>query len=88
MLTPTEIGAEISRSLDFLETDLRDVPVRQRSMRAVFDHSWRLLSEREQAEGYALACRTYPESDLTLRVVGPPLKAGAGSGKTSQQAAG
>jgi tetratricopeptide (TPR) repeat protein len=31
-----------------LETDLRDLPARQRSLRAVFDHSWNLLSAREQ----------------------------------------
>ncbi len=49
MLTPVEIAAEISRDLDFLETDLRDLPGRQRSMRAVFDHSWNLLTERERA---------------------------------------
>jgi predicted ATPase/DNA-binding SARP family transcriptional activator len=47
MLSPAEIAAEIERGLDFLETDLQDVPVRQRSLRAVFDHSWRLLTERE-----------------------------------------
>jgi predicted ATPase/DNA-binding SARP family transcriptional activator len=49
MLTHAEIAAEIHRSLDFLETDLRDVPARQRSMRAVFDHSWNLLSARQRA---------------------------------------
>jgi predicted ATPase len=48
MLTPEEIAAEIQRSLDFLETDLRDVPARQRSIRAAFDHSWRLLEARER----------------------------------------
>jgi predicted ATPase len=48
MLTPAEIVAEMRQSLDFLETDLRDVPARQRSMRAVFDHTWDLLTEREQ----------------------------------------
>jgi len=47
-LTPCEIAAEIGQSLDFLETDWHDVPARQRSMRAVFDHSWRLLSDRER----------------------------------------
>jgi predicted ATPase/tetratricopeptide (TPR) repeat protein len=55
MLTPTEIAAEISRGLDFLETDLRDVPERQRSMRAVFDHSWNLLTEREREVFQALS---------------------------------
>jgi predicted ATPase/DNA-binding SARP family transcriptional activator len=48
MLAPEEIAAEIQRGLDFLETDLRDVPSRQRSIRAVFDHSWQLLEERER----------------------------------------
>ena len=48
MLTPAEIAGEVERSLDFLETDWRDVPARQRSMRAVFDHSWSLLGERER----------------------------------------
>jgi tetratricopeptide (TPR) repeat protein len=46
---------EIGHSLDFLETDLREVPARQRSMRAVFDHSWRLLSERERGVMQALS---------------------------------
>jgi predicted ATPase/DNA-binding SARP family transcriptional activator len=48
VLSPAEIAAEIDRSLDFLEIDLRGVPERQRSMRAVFDHSWNLLSEQER----------------------------------------
>jgi DNA-binding SARP family transcriptional activator/predicted ATPase len=48
MLTPAEIAAEIRENLDFLEVEFRDVPLRQRSMRAVFDHSWKLLTERER----------------------------------------
>ena len=47
MLTPAEIGDEIFQSLDSLEGDRSDVPERQRSMRAVFDHSWNLLTERQ-----------------------------------------
>ena len=47
-LTLAEIGDEIAQSLDFLEADESDVPDRQRSMRAVFDHSWGLLAERER----------------------------------------
>ncbi|MFW6184971.1 MAG: ATP-binding protein, partial [Chloroflexota bacterium] len=43
-----EIAAEIQRSLDFLTTSLRNVPGRHRSMRAVFRHSWKLLSEAEK----------------------------------------
>lgn len=47
ILSPLEIGAEISHNLDFLESTLKDVPLRQRSMRAVFDHSWKLLPDEE-----------------------------------------
>jgi tetratricopeptide (TPR) repeat protein len=42
-------------SLDVLETDLQDVPERQRSIRAAFNHSWRLLSNREQRIFQALS---------------------------------
>lgn len=48
LLPPEEIAAEIRRSLDFLETDLADVPERQRSIRAVFGYSWKLLNEVER----------------------------------------
>ena len=44
-----EIAAEIKQSLDFLETDLRNVPTRHQSIRAVFSGSWNRLSENEQA---------------------------------------
>jgi predicted ATPase/transcriptional regulator with XRE-family HTH domain len=47
-LTCIEIAKEIERSLDFLSVSGRDIPVRHRSMRAVFDHSWKLLTEEEQ----------------------------------------
>lgn len=43
-----EIAVEIQRGLDFLTTRLRDLPERQRSLRAVFDHSWRLLTDEER----------------------------------------
>jgi serine/threonine protein kinase/two-component SAPR family response regulator len=48
LLTPAEIAREIGTEIGFLETDLRDVPARHRSMRAVFDASWRLLGKRER----------------------------------------
>ena len=48
VLTPKEIAAEVTRSLDFLETNLQDVSDRQRSIRAVFESSWKLLSAEEQ----------------------------------------
>jgi predicted ATPase len=55
MLTPGEIADEIEANLDFLETDLCDVPERQRSMRAAFDHSWNLLTERQRSVMQALS---------------------------------
>lgn len=48
LLSPQEIVEEIRRSLDFLETDQTGVPDRQRSIRAVFESSWKLLSEGER----------------------------------------
>lgn len=48
VLSPREIADEISNSLDFLETELRDVHPRQRSIRAVFNTSWERLSPAER----------------------------------------
>jgi predicted ATPase/transcriptional regulator with XRE-family HTH domain/Tfp pilus assembly protein PilF len=48
LLSCQEIADEIERGLDILATRLRDVPGRQRSLRAVFDHSWGLLGMEEQ----------------------------------------
>ncbi len=48
MLPLDEIVREIENSLDFLETDLRDVPERHRSIRAVFEYSWNMLDEAER----------------------------------------
>lgn len=42
-----EIADQIETNLDMLATSLLDVPARHRSMRAVFDHSWQLLSANE-----------------------------------------
>lgn len=47
-LSLEEIVAEIAEDLNFLETDLRDFPARQRSIQAVFDSSWQRLSPQEQ----------------------------------------
>jgi serine/threonine protein kinase/DNA-binding CsgD family transcriptional regulator/tetratricopeptide (TPR) repeat protein len=43
-----EIGDEIDKSLNFLETEARNVPKRHRSIRAVFDYSWNLITEAER----------------------------------------
>ncbi len=53
--TCADIAAQLEHNLNFLETTLRDVPARQRSMRAVFDYSWNLLSEHERAVWRKLA---------------------------------
>jgi tetratricopeptide (TPR) repeat protein len=55
VLSPAEIAAEIEKNLDFLETGWRAVPDRQRSLRAVFDHSWALLTDREREAFQALS---------------------------------
>jgi DNA-binding SARP family transcriptional activator len=44
----SEIAQGLEQSLEQLATTMRDVPARHRSMRAVFDHSWHLLSVAEQ----------------------------------------
>ena len=48
LLSCQEIVAEIGRNLDFLATPARNVPERHRTLRAVFDHSWQLLTPGEQ----------------------------------------
>ena len=48
LLPCQEIAGEIEQSLGILAVSTRDIPERHRSMRAVFDHSWNLLSEAEQ----------------------------------------
>lgn len=48
LLSLDEIAAEIQGSLDFLETDIRNIPDRHRSVRAVFDSSWKRLNDTEK----------------------------------------
>lgn len=49
VLSVAEIADEIEKNMDFLALADRDAMPRHRSMRAVFDHSWRLLSDEERA---------------------------------------
>lgn len=49
MLSCAEIAAEIERDLNFLVFDRRGMPERHRTLRAVFEHSWRLLAEDERS---------------------------------------
>lgn len=48
MLPLSELAQEIQNSLDILETELRNIPDRQRSIRAVFAASWQRLNTAEQ----------------------------------------
>lgn len=49
------LAADAERTWDFLHTTWEDMPERHRSLRAVFDQSWALLTIREQAVFQALA---------------------------------
>jgi len=48
MLSCQEISLEIQTNIDFLTTSMRDIPERHRSLRATFEHSWKLLSVQER----------------------------------------
>lgn len=48
-LSSAEIAEQIQRNLDFLATQMRDIPPRHQSIRAVFLHSWQLLTDEEKA---------------------------------------
>jgi predicted ATPase len=48
VLSPAEILREVSRGLDLLASDERDVPERQRDLRATFDLSWARLAPAER----------------------------------------
>lgn len=50
-----DIAQEIAGNFDFLTSNRRDLPARHRSLRAVFDHSWTLLTGAEQAAFRQLA---------------------------------
>ena len=47
-LTLEQIARELQQGIDILETELRDVPDRQRSVRASFNYTWERLSDAEQ----------------------------------------
>ncbi|MCC7451011.1 MAG: AAA family ATPase [Anaerolineae bacterium] len=47
-LSCDEIADEITRSLDFLETPIRNMPPRHRNMRAVLEQTWKLLTDSER----------------------------------------
>jgi predicted ATPase/DNA-binding CsgD family transcriptional regulator len=47
-LSAEDVAREIQQNFDFLATSQRDVEERHRSIRAVFDYSWNLLTPEEQ----------------------------------------
>lgn len=47
-LTVEQIASEVQQGIDILETELRDVPERQRSIRATFNYSWDRLTQDER----------------------------------------
>lgn len=48
MLSLAAIATELQQGLDILETELRDIPSRHRSIRAAIDYSWHKLAEEER----------------------------------------
>ena len=54
-MTVESIREEIQKSLDFLASSRRDIPERQRSLRAVFESSWARLNDAEQKTFAALS---------------------------------
>jgi len=47
VMTCEQIAQEVARGLDFLTARYQNIPARHRSMRAVMEHSWALLSTDE-----------------------------------------
>ncbi|MEM6429391.1 MAG: protein kinase [Deinococcota bacterium] len=47
MMSCSDIATEIEQDLDFLATSARNVTKRHRSIRTVFEYSWRLLTDTE-----------------------------------------
>jgi predicted ATPase/DNA-binding CsgD family transcriptional regulator len=48
MLSLDDIADELSRNLDLLQSEMQDLPERQRSVRAALDYTWNRLSEPER----------------------------------------
>ena len=48
MLTLKQIAAAIQQGIDILKSEMRDLPERQRSVRATLDYSWARLSDSER----------------------------------------
>jgi predicted ATPase/transcriptional regulator with XRE-family HTH domain len=76
LLTPEQIATQLQATPDLLQTRLRDVPERHRSLDALFDQSWALLPVEEQAIWTRLAVfRGGFDGDAAARVAGADLPA-------------
>lgn len=49
VLSPRDIAEELEASLDLLVTEMVDLPERQRSIRATFEYSWKMLTPDQQS---------------------------------------
>jgi pimeloyl-ACP methyl ester carboxylesterase/predicted ATPase/DNA-binding SARP family transcriptional activator/tRNA A-37 threonylcarbamoyl transferase component Bud32 len=75
LLSLQEIADEIAGNLDLLEGELRDLPARQRSVRAVFHASWEMLDEAARAAAARLSIfRGHFSRQAAEAVAGAPLR--------------
>lgn len=84
VLSCQQIADGIAQNLDFLTTRLRDAPDRQRSLRAAFRHTWKLLSDEEQRAFRRLSVfRGGVTQDAARQVAGATLPVLAGLAEKS-----
>ncbi len=69
MLSCADIAAGIEADLDFLEAHTHDRPTRHHNLRVIFDHSWALLSPKEQKTLQQLAVFHAPFSQKAATAV-------------------
>lgn len=62
VLSCSEIAREIEKTFDFLKTSQRNIPERHKSLRAVFEHSWDLLTDEER---YVSSCLSIFQGGFT-----------------------
>ncbi len=75
LLSCAEIADEIDRSLDFLASDATLETDRHRSLRAVFDSSWKLLTEAQQTAFRRLSIFPAPFSrDAAAEITDAPIR--------------
>ena len=68
------LAAAIAQNLSILATTQRDLPARHRSMQAVFDYSWQLLTAREQHTLSVLAlCQGRFSTQIATQLTGASL---------------